>query len=168
MGQAMNAACREGDVDEVRQLLDKATSVNCVDFDDCMTPIMKALEHRHMDVVRLLHGRGADVTMVDEDDWNVLHYAAYGGHRESINWVLANTSIAVNATTINGCTSVSIAITNNGLDASKLLIEKGANPFMKVNLPSGECAMNKPLGPQVLQHAKDLIWVSVKPLLLLS
>jgi hypothetical protein len=28
--------------------------------------------------------------------------------------------------------------------------------------------MNRPFSPQVLQHAKDLIWVSVKPLLLLS
>jgi hypothetical protein len=28
--------------------------------------------------------------------------------------------------------------------------------------------MDRPLGPQVLQHAKDLIWESVKPLFLLS
>jgi hypothetical protein len=52
------------------------------------------------------------------------------------------------------------------LDAGKLLVEKGANLFKKNNI--GISAMDEPSGSQVLQHAKDLIWESVKPLLLLS
>jgi hypothetical protein len=61
----------------------------------------------------------------------------------------------------------------NKLDTSKLLIEEGANLFMKKD---GVRAIdiqvyNRPsivLGPQVLQHALDLHWSSVKHLLLLS
>jgi hypothetical protein len=52
------------------------------------------------------------------------------------------------------------------LDGGKLLVEKGANLFKKND--DGKSAMDQALGPQVLQHAKDLIWESVKPLLLLS
>jgi hypothetical protein len=80
--------------------------------------------------------------------------------------VLANTSIDVNSTTNIGNTPIWFASTNDHLDAAKLLVESGANLFLKNS--KGESAMIYELGPQVLQHAKDLIWVSVKPLLLLS
>jgi hypothetical protein len=80
--------------------------------------------------------------------------------------VLANISIDVNSTNNYGTTPITWALNYNELDAGKLLVEKGANLFKKNN--RGESAIDLALGPQVLQHAKDLIWESVKSLLLLS
>jgi hypothetical protein len=131
-----------------------------------MTPIMVALRDGRFNAAIMLTGRGADLLRVGDGGWNVLHHASGGGDCECINLVLANTSIAINSTTNNGYNPIWFALLNERLNAGKLLIEKGANLFIKSD--NGECALNKPLGPQVLQHAKDLIWVSVKPLLLLS
>jgi hypothetical protein len=82
--------------------------------------------------------------------------------------VLANTTIDVNSTCNTGSTPIRWALSPqaNRLDKGKLLVEKGANLFKKND--DGESAMDLPLGPQFLQHAKDLVWESVKPLLLLS
>jgi hypothetical protein len=87
---------------------------------------------------------------------------------------LSNTTIDVNSTEIIGRTPIKITLMKNMLDAGMLLVEKGANLFMKNK--DGERSIdvhdvNHPeivLGPQVLQHALDLSWSSVKHLLLIS
>jgi ankyrin repeat protein len=175
MGAAMDRACQGGDVETIGSLLDAGKSVNSVD-DHGWTPIMVALINGQLHVAIMLAGRGADLSRVSNSGLNVLRCAAIDGNIDCIEWVLANTSIDVNSTTnIGGWTPIINAVNHGHLDAGKLLVEKGANLFMKNN--DGESAIdsrvdNEPdgdqLGPQVLQHAKDLIWESVKPLLLLS
>jgi hypothetical protein len=60
------------------------------------------------------------------------------------------------------------------LDTSKLLIERRANLFMKrdgvraIDIHVHDDPHNVVLGPQVLQHALDLRWSSVKHLLFIS
>jgi hypothetical protein len=101
-------------------------------------------------------------------------YAAWGGNGDCIEWVFANTTIDVNATTSSGKTPIMWSLDNNTLDASKLLIERGANLFMKsdgvraIDLHISGNPNYDVLGPQVLQHALDLRWSSVKHLLLIS
>jgi hypothetical protein len=80
--------------------------------------------------------------------------------------VLAKTSIDVNTPNSRGDSAIWFALKHNRLDGGKLLVERGANLFLEND--RGECAMDDELGPQFLQHAKDLIWESVKSLLLLS
>jgi hypothetical protein len=55
----------------------------------------------------------------------------------------------------------------NHLDASNQLVEKGANLFKKNNAGTIAFDIVGTIGPQVLQHAKDLRWASVLPLALL-
>jgi ankyrin repeat protein len=63
---------------------------------------------------------------------NLLHDAAFVGNREGIEWVLANTTIDVNSTTsTKGETPIMGPLYYNDLDTSKLLIERGANLFLK-------------------------------------
>jgi hypothetical protein len=163
---AMYSACREGDVETIVRVLDAGKSVNCMIAIFDMTPIMVALGKGRLNAAIELFGRGADLSRVCSFDSNALHYASQGGNVDSIKWVFANTSIDVNSTNNAGCTPVYFALTNDHLNAGKLLVEKGANLFIKNHYGNG--AMDRPLGPQVLQHAKDLIWETVKPLLLLS
>jgi hypothetical protein len=81
-------------------------------------------------------------------------------------WVLANTTIDVNSKDGVGDTPIYITLFNRHLMASNLLIERGANLFAMNN--NGVRAIDSDNGPRVLQHAKTLLWKSVKPLLLLS
>jgi ankyrin repeat protein len=129
----------------------------------------------HLHVVQMLADRGADLSMVDNEGWNLLHYAAIGCDCQCIEWVFANTMIVVNSiTTDQGETPIMHSLQRNNLKTSKLLIERGAYLFMKSN--DGVRAIDIPihndddvvLGPQVLQHALDLRWSSVKHLLFIS
>jgi hypothetical protein len=158
---AMYNACVNGRVDEVRRLLDAGGDVN--GFMN-WTPVMDALRNGHIAVVRLMHDRGADLSRVDGSGRIVLHKAASGGNVECIEFVLAVTTIDVNSTNNFGTTPIMNAMSR--LEASKLLVERGANLFAKNN--SDVRPIDGDNGPQVLQHAKDFLWESVKPLLLLS
>jgi hypothetical protein len=158
----MHAAIREGRVDEVRRL-DAGEDVNGITYGS--THVMWALSYGHLAVVRLLHSRGADLSRVTNKGWNVLHIAAIGGNVDCIEFVLANTTIDVNSKDDDGITPIMLTIYNN-LMASNLLIERGANLFMKNK--NGRRAIDRYNSPQVLQHAKPLLWESVKPLLLLT
>jgi hypothetical protein len=166
MENALWTSCQAGDVETVSSLLDAGKDVNSVSIYSGMTLTMWALHYGHLNVAIMLAGRGADLSRVCNSGRNVLHCAAWGGNRECIELVLANTSIDVNSTNNIGATLIWYALIHVNLDAAKLLVEKGANLFKEDD--NGRIAMDRSLGPQVLQHAKDLIWVSVKPLLLLS
>jgi ankyrin repeat protein len=165
MDDALYNACEVGDVEAVIRLLDGGKNVDTFDSMN-MTSIMFALWHGHLHVAIMLVGRGADLSRVSSYEANMLHYAAEGANRQCIEWVLANTTIDINSTTHLGTTPIIIALNTNQLDAAKLLVKKGANLFIKNN----DCisGMSHGMGHQVLQHAEDLIWESVKPLLLLS
>jgi ankyrin repeat protein len=165
LSDKMEGACTIGDVETIVSLLDSGKSVNCSD-EDGWTPIMLALRFGRVNAAIALARRGADQNNVDDDGWNALHCAAIGGVSDCINWVFANTDIDVNSSSNDGTTSITFAVKHDELNAAKLLVEKGGNLFMK-NTRS-ESAMYHGLGPQLLQHAKYLIWVSAKPLLLLS
>jgi hypothetical protein len=165
MNDDMEEACQGGDVESNNSLLDEGKSVNCLDSDG-LTPIMLALKYCHIEAVIMLAGRGADLSRITNGGWNMLHFATLGGARDCVKWVLANTTININTTTSIGNTPIYLAANDSNIDAAKLLVEKGANLFLKTSY--GRCAVDNALGPQVFQHAKDLIWTSVKPLLLLA
>jgi hypothetical protein len=169
MSHAMVSACQGGIQATIVRLLDAGQSVNCVDTltPTGWTPVMYVLRFGHLHAAIMLVGRGADLSKVSNRGSNVLHCAAEGGTIDCINWVLANTSIDINSTNNNGDTPLKYIISQHSyLNVAKRLVEKGANLFMKAD--DGQSPMDHSLGPQLLQHAKDLIWVSVKPLLLLT
>jgi hypothetical protein len=171
MGWELRTACEEGEIKKIGRLLDAGKNVNCVSSGNYvgMTPIMVALFNCQLNAAIMLHyyWRGADLYKVDNDGANILHVAAEGGDLQCIKWVLANASIDVNTNDDAGYTPIRCAVRDDHFDAGKLLVERGANLFKK-NYASRESAMDHRLGPDILQHAKDLIWLSVKPLLLLS
>jgi hypothetical protein len=167
LSNTMYTACCEGDMETIINLLDAGKSVNCVSQGLDWTPVMAALMNGQINTAIMLLGSGADLSRLDIHGRFTIHHAAIGGDRDCVEWVLANTTININlTTTAHGETPIMECLKRDNLDASKLLIEKGANLFIKDR--NGESAMDHALGPQVLQHAKDLIWDSVKPLLLLS
>jgi ankyrin repeat protein len=101
MGDAMERACREGDVETIVRLLDAGKNLNCVSGED-ITPIMFALWHGQLNTAIMLAGRGADLSTVDGAGWTALHCSSHGGNRQCIEWVLANTTIDINSSNNEG------------------------------------------------------------------
>jgi hypothetical protein len=83
---------------------------------------MMALRDGHLHVVIMLVGRGADLSWTTNIDWNMVHSAAFGGDRDCLEWVFANTTININSATAIGATPISIALAMDRLDGSKLLV----------------------------------------------
>jgi hypothetical protein len=165
MSQAMEWACREGRTADIRRFLNEGEGVDWADSSG-MTGLAFTLWYGRVESARFLLSRGADLSRVSNGGSNMLHYAACGGDRDCIELVRANSTIDVNSTNTAGDTPLMISMYTNHLDASNQLVEHGANLFKKDN--DGERAIDLgTLGPQVLQHAKDLRWASVLPLALL-
>jgi hypothetical protein len=135
---------------------------------------MIAMMFSHLHVVQMLAARGADLSINSQDGRNLLHYAAARDGRDCIGWVFANTTIDVNSTSTSGETPIMRSLEEDSLDTSKLLIERGDNLFMKrdgvraIDIHVEDDPDNDVLGPQVMQHALDLRWSSVRHLLLIS
>jgi hypothetical protein len=115
------------------------------------------------------------LSIVDNDGENLLHYAVRSGSNECVNWLLDNSAIDVNSAANDDNTPMMKALRQNWLDIAKLLVERGANLFMKND--EGERAIDirvdddpddDQLGPQVLLHAKELRWSAIKDFILLS
>jgi hypothetical protein len=174
MTETMFYACQDGDVGTISRRLDAGENVNGLDATGG-TPVTVALAGGQYIASKMLVARGADLSIVDYDGANALHCAALGGDLDCIKWVFAKTTIDVNSTHIKGSTSLGIALAFDQLVAAKYFVEKGANLFMK-NIEGIRvidihihCDQNREaLGPQVLQHALDLRWSSVKHLLLVA
>ena len=60
MGEALFAACRNGQAREVRRLLSGGADVDCVD-EEGSTPLMAASANGHVEVVDMLLAAGATV-----------------------------------------------------------------------------------------------------------
>jgi hypothetical protein len=172
MNYATRAACEEGDTITILSLLNSGRkNVNCLDT-DLWSPILLALRFGHLRIAEMLFARGAKVTQVNRRGDNALFAAVFGGSLSCVRFAFANTSIAVNSSDSRGRTPLMFSLEANHLVISKELVERGGDLFYLDN--SGERAIERQtqagltLGPQVLQHAKDLIWTSVRPFLLLS
>jgi hypothetical protein len=185
MNDAMGDACKFGDTDVVRRLLDTgAQCKNCKD--DRTTAVMEAMYWGSLNVVRLLKQRGANLLGENDYGSNLLHRAALGapgrGQRaRCIKWVLDNTQIDINSTNNNLCTALCLTLSDNnehnrnGSDfkSAKLLIQRGANLFVVLNSDfvtqneyGGIPQIEEKFVLQLLQHAHDLRWASIRPLIL--
>jgi hypothetical protein len=161
----MRSACLEGDVALIIQLLNAGESVHAEDgFKN--PAISFTLLGGQLEASQALYERGARLSFIDWFGRNALHMAARGGDIACIDWLFANGSFDVNAITSDGWTPVLKAVVSYKFAAAVHLVEMGANMFIAND--SGERAIDWALGQTVLQHAKDLVWESVKPLLLLS
>jgi ankyrin repeat protein len=170
----LHMASEKGNLEHINWVLNNATiDVNSAD-NNGETPVMWAVDEGHIDAVKLLSGRGADLSGTN-NGWTLLHFASREGNLEHINWLFDNATIDVNSTNSTGRTPLSIALHNDKLDVAKFLVEKGGDIFMKNNY--GERAIDVrvddkvdgiQLGTEVLEHAKALRRSSIKEFLLLS
>ncbi len=91
------------------------------------TPLMMAALRGQVPWMQRLVERGA---AVNKAGWNPLHYAASGPSVQAVEWLLAR-GAAVDARSPNGSTALMMAARYGAIDATDLLLAKGANPALR-------------------------------------
>jgi ankyrin repeat protein len=94
------------------------------------SPLMMAALKGQLDLARKLVARGADV---NKTGWTPLHYAATGGHLEIMNLLLENHAY-IDAESPNGTTPLMMAAQYGTPEATRLLLDAGADPRLKNQL----------------------------------
>jgi len=124
---ALHVAIRENAAKAVQALLSwekvEVESRNKVDE----SPLMLAALDGHLDIVKGLIERDADV---NKTGWTPLHYAATRGHLEVMR-LLLDKNAYIDAASPNGTTPLMMAAFYGTRSAVKLLLEAGADPFLK-------------------------------------
>jgi hypothetical protein len=117
-------AASEGDIDLMKELLDKGVSPNAKGPDG-WTALMIGASKGSSAMVKLLLDRGADANAENSKGQTPLIFAAHWGHQE-IAHLLVDRGANVNAQMNDGWTALIDAIQMGKGDVARFLIEKGA------------------------------------------
>ncbi|XP_048247739.1 ankyrin repeat domain-containing protein 50-like [Haliotis rufescens] len=120
-------ASKAGDLEEVKRLLTTAgVSVNCR-VEGSWTPVMVAAYWEHKEVVELLVSRGADVSLVDEDGNNTLHFACMREDVKTVKFVLSQNVVDIDGRGCGSRTPVMEAARAGHKEVVELLVSEGAD-----------------------------------------
>ncbi|XP_048247501.1 inversin-A-like [Haliotis rufescens] len=102
-------ACCGGDVEMVKFILSqKMADINSRGVSN-MTPVMWAAYRGHSEVVEFLMCEGADVSLVDVNGNNILHWACEGGDAQIVKFVLSLDKMDIDARNEKGQTAADFA-----------------------------------------------------------
>ncbi|XP_046572035.1 ankyrin repeat family A protein 2-like isoform X2 [Haliotis rubra] len=124
----LHLACYGGDLETVKLIL----SLNVVDVNSrggrySRTPVMEAAVYGYRDMVELLVGKGADVSLVDNRGYNIIHYASLYGHLETVKLILSLNVVDINARTNYGDTAADMAKRWRHQKMVDFLVSRGAH-----------------------------------------
>ncbi|XP_067661828.1 ankyrin repeat domain-containing protein 50-like [Haliotis asinina] len=123
----LHTASKTGDLSRVKSLLSHGRAdVNCQEWIG-RTPVMWAAGEKHEEVVKLLVSKGANMSLLDRFDMNILHSACLGGDVEVVKYVLSQNMLDINGRVQCGRTAVMLAAENGHKDVVELLVGKGAD-----------------------------------------
>jgi ankyrin repeat protein len=119
-------AAMQGDLAKVKALLKEDPDLVAGEYNNGMTPLHRAAEFNHKDVVELLLASKADVNAKDDNGRTPLNIAAQEGHKDEVELLLANRA-NVNANAQNGWTPLHWAVEKGNKDMAELLLANKAD-----------------------------------------
>ncbi|KAM7384522.1 hypothetical protein PAMA_011737 [Pampus argenteus] len=148
----LHHAAKLGSLEIVTMLLETGqVDVNAQDSGG-WTPIIWAAEHKHVDVIKSLLNRGADVTINDKELNVCLHWAAYAGNVDIAELVL-NSGCSLASVNMHGDTPLHIAAREGYLECVTLFLSRGAD--IDIMNREGDT-------PLTLARADTPVWVALQ------
>ncbi|XP_067650463.1 ankyrin repeat domain-containing protein 50-like [Haliotis asinina] len=120
-------ACRGGHVDMVKHIVAKYSADINRKAKRGEVPLMTAAYNGHSDVVDFLVNKGADVSQLDDNDCNVLHWACRGGHVGMVKHLVSEYTVDVNGKAKMGKVPLMTAAYFGDRDVFDVLVSVGAN-----------------------------------------
>jgi ankyrin repeat protein len=127
---ALMTALREPALKVIEVLLESPATKVEVRTERDESPLMLAALKGYTDLCKKLIARDADV---NKPGWTPLHYAATGGHLETMRLLLDHHAY-LDAASPNGSTPLMMAAKYGSIDAVRLLLDSGADPSLKNSL----------------------------------
>lgn len=119
----MDTTIEHNDISHVREILQQVTDVKELYFS-----LYAAIDHKRMEIIRLLLEAGLSPDVDDGYGGKPLHYATEAGYDDVVNLLLeygANINLGTDDT---GNTPLMVAVEESDSDMIKLLLTKGADP----------------------------------------
>ncbi|XP_066580137.1 histone-lysine N-methyltransferase EHMT2 isoform X2 [Amia ocellicauda] len=122
----LHHAAKLGSLDIVSLLLGTGqVDINAQDSGG-WTPVIWAAEHRHIEVIKALLARGADVSLKDKEMNVCLHWASFAGSAD-IAELLLSAGCDLHALNLHGDTPLHIAAREGYLDCITLFLSRGGD-----------------------------------------
>ena len=122
---ALVEAARNGDVNEVKRLLEKGVNVNGQAMYG-YTALIASACMGHVEVVNLLVAKGADINLRDGVGDTALKMASFGGHVEVVEFLLDG-GADIRARDAKGYTALICGAGSGHCDVVKILLARGAD-----------------------------------------
>ncbi|MFD3275480.1 formyltransferase family protein [Aquirufa echingensis] len=116
--------------------------VSTIDYDikllkDLLDEVLTAAKNGEINKVIIIQNLGFDITLKDENGWDILIIASFNGKFKLVKWIIDNKIVDINSQNYKGTSVIMYAMTyafNSG-DKSIMnyLIEKGANLYLVDN-----------------------------------
>lgn len=121
-------ACRQGNIEKVKELYEENPDVITTSDFKGFTPIVLATYNNQPEVVDFLLEKGAKIDSEDGEN-SALMGVAFKGYTE-IARKLIETGANVNQRNANGATALTFAATFGHIDIAKMLLKKGADIYV--------------------------------------
>lgn len=127
---ALIRACRKGNSDKAKKLLDEGVDPN-TEKEGRGSAIQGAATSGYREVIELLIAHNADINAKDSDGMSALHWTAAVTDDSDMASFLIESGIDIEAQTNDGETALHTAVDNDHPAVVKVLLDKGANTEIK-------------------------------------
>ena len=146
--------CKHGHIDIVDLLLENGVDINTVHYN--MSALHVAAEEGHLNLLKYLLNKGANVSLKTEDGIDAICYASRAWHTDCVEFLI-NYGVDPNTHDKYNMYPIHMAAMKGDLDFVKFLIGKGADPFVTNTMnqqPFHLAAGNK--NPETLSYLSSL------------
>ncbi|XP_067650458.1 serine/threonine-protein phosphatase 6 regulatory ankyrin repeat subunit B-like [Haliotis asinina] len=123
----LHSACRGGHVGMVKHVLASSSVDINSRSKSGKTPLMITVYYGYMDLLHVLVGMGANVSHVQDDGDNILHWACRGGHVDMVKHIISNYGVDINSRDMCGRPPLMTSVYFGYTDIFKYLVSFGAN-----------------------------------------